>query len=114
MSLQIGDPAEPGTRVGPVIDARAQASIQQFMIEGQRESRLLVQCPVKGGSHLVGPTVFIDVESHHQLAQEEIFDSVLAVMRADGAVSGQWNRLCADGRRLCQEFSQSYAGEETV
>jgi len=81
VSLQIGDPAEPGTRVGPVIDARAQASIQQFMIEGQRESRLLVQCPVKGGSHLVGPTVFIDVESHHQLAQEEIFGPVLAVMR---------------------------------
>jgi len=83
LSVQIGDPAEPGTRVGPVIDARAQASIQQFMTEGQRESRLLVQCPVKGGGHLVGPAVFIDVEPHHRLAQEEIFGPVLAVMRAN-------------------------------
>lgn len=83
LSLRIGDPAEPGTRVGPVIDARAQASIQQFVTDGQRESRLLIQCSVKGEGYFVGPTVFVDVAPHHRLAQEEIFGPVLAVMKAE-------------------------------
>ena len=83
LSLQIGDPADPGTRVGPVIDARAQASIQQFMTEGQRQSRLLVQPQLESPGFFVAPTVFVDVESHHRLAQEEIFGPVLAVMKAE-------------------------------
>jgi RHH-type proline utilization regulon transcriptional repressor/proline dehydrogenase/delta 1-pyrroline-5-carboxylate dehydrogenase len=86
LSLQIGDPADPGTRVGPVIDARAQASIQQFIIEGQRESRLLVQRQAESPGYFVAPTVFVDVESHHRLAQEEIFGPVLAVLKADSFV----------------------------
>lgn len=82
-SVQIGDPADPGTRVGPVIDARAQASIQQFVADGKRESRLLIQRQVAGEGYFVGPTVFVDVEPHHQLAQKEIFGPVLAVMKAE-------------------------------
>jgi RHH-type proline utilization regulon transcriptional repressor/proline dehydrogenase/delta 1-pyrroline-5-carboxylate dehydrogenase len=83
LSLQVGDPADPGTRVGPVIDARAQTSIQQFISEGQRESRLLVQRQIHSPGYFVGPTVLVDVESHHRLAQEEIFGPVLAVLRAE-------------------------------
>jgi RHH-type proline utilization regulon transcriptional repressor/proline dehydrogenase/delta 1-pyrroline-5-carboxylate dehydrogenase len=83
LSLQIGDPAEPGTRVGPVIDARAQASIQRFIDEGRQEGRLLVQRSVEGKGYFVAPTVFVDVEPHHRLAQEEIFGPVLAVMKAE-------------------------------
>jgi RHH-type proline utilization regulon transcriptional repressor/proline dehydrogenase/delta 1-pyrroline-5-carboxylate dehydrogenase len=82
-SLRIGDPANPGTRVGPVIDARAQTAIQQFIIEGQRESRLLVQPPIESPGYFVAPTVFVGVESHHRLAQEEVFGPVLAVMKAE-------------------------------
>jgi RHH-type proline utilization regulon transcriptional repressor/proline dehydrogenase/delta 1-pyrroline-5-carboxylate dehydrogenase len=83
LSLEIGDPADPGTRVGPVIDARARASIQRFIDEGRQESRLLVQRSIEGTGHFVGPTVFVDVEPHHRLAQEEIFGPVLAVFKAD-------------------------------
>lgn len=83
LSLRVGDPADPGTRMGPVIDARAQASIQQFIAEGQRESRLLVQRQTEGSGYFVGPTVFVDVAPHHRLAQEEIFGPVLAVIKAE-------------------------------
>ena len=83
LSLQIGDPAAPGTRMGPVIDRRAQAAIQQFIDEGQRESRLLVQRPVVNDGYFIGPTVFFDVEPHHRLAQEEVFGPVLVVMKAE-------------------------------
>jgi RHH-type proline utilization regulon transcriptional repressor/proline dehydrogenase/delta 1-pyrroline-5-carboxylate dehydrogenase len=83
LSVQIGDPAAPGTRVGPVIDRRAQAAIQRFIDEGKREGRLLVQRSVEQAGSFVGPTVFVDVEPHHRLAQEEIFGPVLAVMKAE-------------------------------
>ncbi len=83
LSLEISDPVEPGTRVGPVIDARAQASIQRFIADGQHEGKLLVQRRVEGPGYFVGPTVFTDIEPHHRLAQEEIFGPVLAVMKAE-------------------------------
>ena len=83
MSLEIGDPAEPATRVGPVIDARAQASIQRFIAEGRKEHRLLIQRSVEREGYFVGPTVFIDVEPGHRLAQEEIFGPVLTVIKAE-------------------------------
>lgn len=83
LSLEIGDPVEPGTRVGPVIDARAQAGIQRYISIGREEGRLLVQCPVADEGYFVGPTVFVDIRPHHRLAQEEIFGPVLAVMKAD-------------------------------
>ncbi len=83
MSLEIGDPAEPATRVGPVIDARAQVSIQRFIAEGLNESHLLVQRSVEREGYFVGPTVFIDVEPDHRLAQEEIFGPVLTVIKVE-------------------------------
>jgi len=83
LSLEIGDPSRPSTRVGPVIDARAQASIQRYISLGLEEGRLLVQRSVDQNGYFVGPTVFIDIQPHHRLAQEEIFGPVLAVMKAD-------------------------------
>ncbi|MEK9142759.1 MAG: L-glutamate gamma-semialdehyde dehydrogenase, partial [Nitrospirota bacterium] len=83
LSLEIGDPLRPGTRVGPVIDARAQATIQRYISLGLEEGRLLVQRPVDQNGYFVGPTVFVDIQPHHRLAQEEIFGPVLSVMKAD-------------------------------
>jgi RHH-type proline utilization regulon transcriptional repressor/proline dehydrogenase/delta 1-pyrroline-5-carboxylate dehydrogenase len=101
LSLEIGDPAEPGTRVGPVIDARARASIQRFIDQGRQEGRVLVQRTVKGDGYFVGPTVFIDVEPHHRLAQEEIFGPVLAVIQAESF---------ADALRLANGTSYALTG----
>lgn len=83
LSLEIGDPVEPGTQVGPVIDARARDSIRRYLAIGEREGRLLVQPTVDRPGYFVGPAVFTDIEPHHRLAQEEIFGPVLAVMRAE-------------------------------
>jgi RHH-type proline utilization regulon transcriptional repressor/proline dehydrogenase/delta 1-pyrroline-5-carboxylate dehydrogenase len=83
LSLEIGDPVEPSTKVGPVIDARAQAGIQRYISIGRQEGRLLVQCPVAQEAYFVGPTVFVDIEPQHRLAQEEIFGPVLAVIKAE-------------------------------
>ncbi|HEY5931975.1 MAG TPA: proline dehydrogenase family protein [Nitrospira sp.] len=84
LSMEVGNPMHPSTRMGPVIDARAQASIQRYIALGLEEGRLLVQQSVDQNGYFVGPTVFVDIQPHHRLAQEEIFGPVLAVMKADG------------------------------
>ncbi len=83
LSLEIGDPCEPGTQLGPVIDARAQRSIAEFIAIGRREGRLLIERTVDRPGYFVGPVVFTEIQPHHRLAQEEIFGPVLSVMTAE-------------------------------
>lgn len=82
LSLRIGNPEEPGTQVGPVIDRRAQSKIQEYIEIGKKEARLLVEGTLTGPGWYVGPTVFADVAPTHRVAQEEIFGPILAVMKA--------------------------------
>jgi RHH-type transcriptional regulator, proline utilization regulon repressor / proline dehydrogenase / delta 1-pyrroline-5-carboxylate dehydrogenase len=83
LSLKVGHPEEPGTQVGPVIDRRAQANIQDFIEIGKKEARLLVEGVVTGEpGWYVRPTVFADVVPAHRVAQDEIFGPVLSVMKA--------------------------------
>jgi len=82
LNLRVGNPEEPGTQVGPVIDQRAQAKIQEYIEIGKKEARLLVEGIVSGPGWYVGPTVFVDVVPAHRVAQEEIFGPILAVMKA--------------------------------
>jgi RHH-type proline utilization regulon transcriptional repressor/proline dehydrogenase/delta 1-pyrroline-5-carboxylate dehydrogenase len=82
-SLRVGNPEEPGTQVGPVIDERAQATILEYIKIGSQEARLLVEGPVTQPGWYVGPTVFADVAPTARIAQEEIFGPVLAVLKAD-------------------------------
>src|SRR5262245_54203761 len=82
LSLKVGNPEEPGTQVGPVIDRRAQSKIQDYIEIGKKEACLLVEGTATGPGWYVGPTVFVDVEPMHRVAQEEIFGPILSVMKA--------------------------------
>ena len=82
LSLKVGNPEEPGTQVGPVIDRRAQSKIQEYIEIGKKEARLLIEGTSTGPGWYVGPTVFADVAPTHRIAQEEIFGPILSVMRA--------------------------------
>jgi len=82
LSLKVGNPEEPGTQVGPVIDRRAQAKIQDYIEIGKKEARLLMDGTVTGPGWYIGPTVFADVTQTDRVAQEEIFGPILAVMKA--------------------------------
>jgi RHH-type proline utilization regulon transcriptional repressor/proline dehydrogenase/delta 1-pyrroline-5-carboxylate dehydrogenase len=82
LSLKVGNPEEPGTQVGPVIDRRAQSKIQEYIEIGKKEARLLIEGTSTGSGWYVGPTVFADVAPTHRIAQEEIFGPILSVMRA--------------------------------
>jgi RHH-type proline utilization regulon transcriptional repressor/proline dehydrogenase/delta 1-pyrroline-5-carboxylate dehydrogenase len=82
-SLRVGNPEEPGTQVGPVIDERAQATILDYIKVGNQEGRVLIEGRVSQPGWYVGPTVFADVACTARIAQEEIFGPVLAVLKAD-------------------------------
>jgi RHH-type proline utilization regulon transcriptional repressor/proline dehydrogenase/delta 1-pyrroline-5-carboxylate dehydrogenase len=81
-SLTVGNPEEPGTQVGPVIDRRAQSKIQEYIEIGKKEARLLVEGTVTEPGWYIGPTVFADVAPTDRVAQEEIFGPILSVMKA--------------------------------
>ncbi len=86
-SVPMGDPARPGTVVGPVIDAGAKEKILGYVEQGRREARLAWQAELTpelsaSGGFYVPPTVFTEVEPGHVIAREEIFGPVLAVLRA--------------------------------
>ncbi|MBN2218015.1 MAG: proline dehydrogenase family protein [Pirellulales bacterium] len=86
-ALIVGDPAEPTTDVGPVIDPSAAAKIREYIKIGKSEGRLEVALDVpagleeKIGKPVIGPTIFSGIRPEHRLAQEEIFGPVLSVMR---------------------------------
>ena len=86
-ALVVGDPMEPGTDIGPVIDEAAARRIREYVEIGRREGRVEVELPVpaglgaKVGKPYVGPTVISGIRAEHRLAQEEIFGPVLAVIR---------------------------------
>jgi len=86
-SLVIGDPIDPGTDIGPVIDKDAAEKIRSYIEIGRQDSRLAVQLDVPDGLEArigkpyVGPAVFADVSPEHRIACEEIFGPVLGVIR---------------------------------
>jgi len=88
-TLVVGDPAFPGTDVGPIIDESAAVGIREYIEIGRAEGQLVFEGAVPDGLEAsvgkpyVAPHIFADIESHHRIAQEEIFGPVLALMRAD-------------------------------
>lgn len=83
--LAVGDPADPQTAVGPVIDEAAYRKIVQYIGIGQTEGKLVcggAEGEPQGG-FFIPPTVIEGVAPKARIAQEEIFGPVVAFHRAD-------------------------------
>jgi RHH-type transcriptional regulator, proline utilization regulon repressor / proline dehydrogenase / delta 1-pyrroline-5-carboxylate dehydrogenase len=83
-SLRVGPAADPGTRVGPVVDEEARDRVRSFIEIGHRTGRVVAAVDVgrlAEAGWFVGPHVFADVDPAGPLGQEEIFGPVLAVFR---------------------------------
>lgn len=80
-----GNPLDPATRMGPIIDPQQWQRVQGFLAQGRAESRLRLGGDTRlgelGGIYL-NPTVF-EAEPGHAIAREEIFGPVLAVLAFD-------------------------------
>ncbi|MEM1419851.1 MAG: bifunctional proline dehydrogenase/L-glutamate gamma-semialdehyde dehydrogenase PutA [Pseudomonadota bacterium] len=78
--LQIGDPWDPATDVGPVIDAEARQAIESHCAELEADGRLLfrVELPVEWTGDFTAPAAF-RLDSFNQLTRE-VFGPVLHVI----------------------------------
>ncbi|WP_367131441.1 aldehyde dehydrogenase family protein [Saccharothrix sp. HUAS TT1] len=78
-----GDPALPGTRLGPAVTAAQRDRVVGYIERGVSEGAQLAlggaERPLPVGFH-VAPTVFGGVRPDMTIAQEEIFGPVLSVM----------------------------------
>ncbi len=86
-STAVGDPLDPETRMGPLVDERHAGRVMSFIEGGSGDAELVTggKCFARNGSGetFVTPTIFSRVPSAAPLAQEEVFGPVLAVLAFD-------------------------------
>lgn len=81
--ISMGPVEDPDNFMGAVINNSAQKKTLEYIESGKKDGRLL--CGGEAGSesgHYVQPTIIADIDSKDQLAQEEVFAPVLAVIKA--------------------------------
>jgi acyl-CoA reductase-like NAD-dependent aldehyde dehydrogenase len=85
--LVVGDPLDPATDIGPMVDSRQRDRVLDYLRIGLDEgARLVTQGAVPDGERLrdgfwVAPTVLADVTPHMRIAQEEIFGPIACLIR---------------------------------
>ncbi len=89
-----GDPLDPATTMGPMIDASQLKTVAEYVDIGQAEGASLVaggkQVLAESGGSYHEPTIFDGVKNNMRIAQEEIFGPVMSVIGfkdADEAVA---------------------------
>ncbi|MET0271508.1 MAG: bifunctional proline dehydrogenase/L-glutamate gamma-semialdehyde dehydrogenase PutA [Phenylobacterium sp.] len=82
-TLVLGDPADPRTDIGPVIDADAQAALEAHAERLKKDAKLLHALKAPAGGHFFGP-VLAEIPSAEFL-QKEVFGPILHVVRDDSA-----------------------------
>ena len=84
---QPGDPLDPASRAGAIVDTRQTARVMDFIRGAQAEGASLVcggkQLSFNGSDNFVAPTIFTGVAADSRLAREEVFGPVLAVLPFD-------------------------------
>jgi RHH-type proline utilization regulon transcriptional repressor/proline dehydrogenase/delta 1-pyrroline-5-carboxylate dehydrogenase len=80
-TLVLGDPADPKTDIGPVIDADAQAALEAHAKRLAKDAKILSRLTAPKGGHFFGP-VLAEIPSAEYL-QKEVFGPILHVVRYD-------------------------------
>lgn len=85
--LRLGDPAQPGTDMGPVITAdsarRILGIVEAAVAEGAEVAgggTIRTDVPGCDGGTFFEPTILVGVKPEHRVAREEVFGPVLAVI----------------------------------
>ncbi|MRI32719.1 aldehyde dehydrogenase PuuC [Endozoicomonas sp. OPT23] len=90
-SLRQGDPLDPETEIGPLVDASHLNNVAQYIDLGKEQGARLVTGGTKAepfpdkltGNCYLEPTIFTEVSAEMAIAKEEIFGPVLSVITVD-------------------------------
>jgi 4-guanidinobutyraldehyde dehydrogenase/NAD-dependent aldehyde dehydrogenase len=81
---QPGDPLEPSTRLGALVDAAQLSRVQQYVLSGLEQGAMLrcggERVREQTGGFFFPPTIFDEVQPEMRIAQEEIFGPVLSII----------------------------------
>ncbi|WP_459695469.1 aldehyde dehydrogenase [Acidisoma sp. C75] len=83
---QPGDPLDPATRMGAMVDAGHAARVMRFITAARESARLVLggmPVTVNGRGSFIAPTIFDDVAPSDPIAREEVFGPVLSVVAFD-------------------------------
>jgi 4-guanidinobutyraldehyde dehydrogenase/NAD-dependent aldehyde dehydrogenase len=87
-SMFPGDPLDPATRMGAIVDTQQLDRVMGYIEAGKQEGARLrlggEQVRTETGGYFVAPTIFDQVENSMRIAQEEIFGPVLSTIAFEG------------------------------
>jgi gamma-glutamyl-gamma-aminobutyraldehyde dehydrogenase len=100
----VGDPMDPSTRLGPMVERPQLDKVLGYIDRGRAEGARVVtgggRVLEETGGHFVAPTIFDGVRNDMAIAREEIFGPVLSTIAFDDE---------AEGIRLANESSYGLA-----
>jgi RHH-type proline utilization regulon transcriptional repressor/proline dehydrogenase/delta 1-pyrroline-5-carboxylate dehydrogenase len=99
--LRLGDPRDPATQVGPIIDAEAKDRLDRWVNAMESRGAVLFRLPAKAppGGTYVAPAI-IELDSAREL-KEEVFGPVLHVVRwRSGELDHLLDDIAANGTAL--------------
>ncbi|MCI5096732.1 MAG: aldehyde dehydrogenase [Rhodobacteraceae bacterium] len=85
-ATQPGDPLNPASKMGAIVDEKQTQGIMRFVEDGKKSANLVAggeRVHVDGKGCFVQPTIFDDVSHDNPLARDEIFGPVLSVIPFD-------------------------------
>lgn len=129
---QPGDPLAPASRAGAMVSSRHSDRVMSY-IQLAREQGAELRCggerlTINNSNNFIRPTIFTGVRSDMQLAQEEVFGPVLAVMPFDseeqaialannsiyGLAASLWSGDLSRAHRVAQRLNVGTVSVNTI
>jgi acyl-CoA reductase-like NAD-dependent aldehyde dehydrogenase len=86
-SQVIGDPLDPNTQIGPLVNAAQRQKVERYIAQGLADGGTVTtggkRPPNLPHGYFIEPTIFAGLENSSSVAREEIFGPVLAVIAYD-------------------------------